>query len=392
MLPSAIHWQPMFLLLGTDLLGRRRPVITEALIVAMMLAYLGVLALGLVNRELAINVLDGMALSSHDFHWWQTITYQFAHDNPLLAGEDHALWRLLHIGLNLMCLWVFGGAVESRMGRLGFACFALLGGVIAGLAHTLSSPNPVIGASGMVGALAGAFLVIAPACRVKVLVIFLFIRVWMIPALWIIAFWIAMDLAGWAGLTDRGVAHVAHLAAYLWGAITALVLLPTPALQRSDADLPSLIKRWRRRRAWNQTVTSTPADRPPPTRRMQPEFIAQTRLHLRSNQMDEALKAWKSGAAESPDAALPAAEQLLLANSFQARGDREEAADAYSRYLQRYGTTREAIEVRLLLGLLLTRFLGDPERAAPLLRQVLSEAIDDKRRILAETLLREATA
>ncbi len=244
----------------------------------------------------------------------------------------------------------------------------------------------------MVGALAGAFLVLAPACKVRVLVIFIFIRIWMIPALWIIAFWIAMDFAGWAGLTDRGVAHVAHLAGYLWGGLTALVLLPTPAIQRSDADLPSLIKRWRRRRAWNQTVSRTPADRPAPAKPIQPKFVSQTRSHLRANQIDEALAAWKGGAQSNLEAILPASEQLLLANSFQARGDREDAADAYSRYLERYGTTREAVEVRLLLGLLLTRFLGDPDRAAPLLRQVLKEAIDEKRRVLAEALLQEATA
>jgi tetratricopeptide (TPR) repeat protein len=200
-----------------------------------------------------------------------------------------------------------------------------------------------------------------------------------------------MDLAGWAGLTDRGVAHVAHLAGYLWGGLTALLLLPTPAMQRSDTDLPALIRRWRRRRAWVQTVSTTPAQQsaaPPPA---QPGFITLTRRHLRSNRIDEALAAWSEGASSDPEAAMPAADQLLLANCFQARGKSEEAADAYGRYLQRYGTSREAVEVRLLLGLLLTRSLGQPERAVPLLRNVLGEALDDKRRVLAETLLREAT-
>jgi len=381
----------MFLLLGTDLSGSRRPVITEALIILMMLAYLLVLVIGVIDQELATRIVSSMALSSTDMQWWQAITYQFAHDNPLLEGTEHPLWRLLHLGGNLMCLWVFGAAVESRMGLMGFSVFALLGGAVAGLLHAASSPAPVIGASGMVGALAGAFLVLAPMCRVKVLIIFILIRIWWIPALWVIGIWIAMDLAGWAGLTGGNTAYVAHLGGYLWGATTALALLPTPAIRRSDQDLPALLHRRRRRNEWKQTIHASPAqrraaekkDRPPP-------FLAELRSAIRNEDANQAANILTEQVTESSDITLTEPDQLALANLLQANGHRALAAEAYQRYLTRWSSSAQATEVRLLLGLLLVRSLNKPDQAIPLLKQVMAERLDDSRRSLAERLLQEA--
>ena len=137
----------MFILLGTDLPHSRRPVVTEALIMLMMLAYLVVLVIGANDREAAARLIDQLALSANDFHWWQVITYQFTHDNPFMGGTEHPLLRLAHLGFNLMGLWVFGSAIEGRMGRAGFVCFVLLGGIVAGLAHIATSPAPEISSS-----------------------------------------------------------------------------------------------------------------------------------------------------------------------------------------------------------------------------------------------------
>ena len=382
----------MFILLGTDLQRRRRPVVTETLIVLMMIAYLAVLVVGSISEERGLEAIQMMELSSADFHWWQLITYQFAHDNPLLPGDEHPLLRLLHLGLNLMCLWVFGAAVEDKMRRSSFAVFAILGGMVAGAAHAISTPVPVIGASGMVGALAGAFLVLAPRCHVRVLVIFILIRIWMVPALWIIAFWVIMDLAGWAGLRGSNVAYVAHLGGYAWGIALALLLLCTPVITRDQGDAIYIIRQWRRRKAHRDVVMSTPSATNKPERTLQPQFIGEVRGAIRRGDMDAAASHWKLGANAYPDAALPAADQLAIANHLQATGDRAAAADAYRRYLARHGEASGADEVRLLLALLLVRSLDAAAEAVPLLEQAISDGLDGRRHDLAEALLREATA
>jgi len=383
----------MFLLLGTDLDGRRRPAMTELLVVLMMAAYLLVLVMGAIDQEAATRFVSAMALSSRDMHWWQVFSYQFAHDNPLLGGTEHPLWRLLHLGGNLMCLWVFGAAVESRMGRGSFLIFALMGGAVAGLLHAASSSAPVIGASGMVGALAGAFLVIAPMCRVKILFIFILIRVWWIRALWVVGIWVVMDLAGWAGLTDGNTAYVAHLGGYAWGGATAIILMFTPAIRRTDQDLLSVLRQRRRRTEWNRTVTATPSQRKAASRRHAPaSFLAPLRAAVAAQDAATAADIWKANAASASEATLSEKGQLALANLLQSGGYREEAASAYQRYLDRWSRTPQSSEVRLLLSLLLVRSLGRPDQAVPLLTAALGESLDDSRRSLAETLLREATA
>ncbi|MDP7029954.1 MAG: rhomboid family intramembrane serine protease [Phycisphaerales bacterium] len=381
----------MFILLGTDLHRRRRPIVTETLIVLMMVAYLAVLVIGSFDEARGLEAIQLMELSSADFHWWQLITYQFAHDNPLLPGEEHPLLRLLHIGLNLMCLWVFGSAVEDKMQRSSFAVFALMGGAVAGAAHALSSPVPVIGASGMVGALAGAFLVLAPRCHVRVLVIFILIRIWMVPALWIIAFWVIMDLAGWAGLGGSNVAYTAHLGGYAWGIALTLVLLYTPVIARTQTDAVFLLGQWRRRRAYRATVTEPPRAGSSPQQPLQSAFVGEVRAAIRRGDMTTAADRWKRGVNDCPEATLPAADQLAIANHLQVSGDRPAAADAYRRYLARYGDAQAAGEVRLLLAVLLVRSLDAATEAVPLLEQALADGLGGQRRDLAEALLREAS-
>ncbi len=382
----------MFILLGTDLQRRRRPVVTETLIVLMMVAYLAVLVLGSISEQRGLEAIQMMELSSADFHWWQLITYQFAHDNPLLPGTEHPLLRLLHLGLNLMCLWVFGAAVEDTMRRSSFAVFAILGGMVAGAAHALSSPVPVIGASGMVGALAGAFLVLAPRCHVRVLVIFILIRIWMVPALWIIAFWVVMDLAGWAGLRGSNVAYVAHLGGYAWGIALILLLRLTPVIKQDHGDAVSLIRQWRRRRTY-RNIVNAPLPKPAQQggRPVQPPFIGVVRSAMRRGDFDAAASTWKAGIEEMPDATLPPADQLAIANHLQAAGDRAAAARAYRRYLAGHGDASGAGEVRLLLAVLLVRSLDSAAEAVPLLERALHDGLEGRRRDLAQQLLQEAT-
>src|SRR5215475_3190397 len=85
---------------------------------------------------------------------------------------------LLHIGGNLLFLWVFGNNVEDVFGKVGFALFYLVGGIVATLTHVLvdvSSTVPMIGASGAIAAVMGAYAVLFPGAKVRTLIFVLFI-------------------------------------------------------------------------------------------------------------------------------------------------------------------------------------------------------------------------
>ena len=111
---------------------------------------------------------------------------------------------------------------------------------------------------------------------------------------------------------------------------------------------------------------------------------------MRRGESDQACDLWISENQQHPEAVLPAQDQLQLANQLQASGKRHDAAQAYQRYLKHYGDSAQAAEVKLLLGLLLTRWLDQQSEAIPLLEQAMQECHDPKRQDLARMLLQEA--
>jgi rhomboid family protein len=128
---------------------------------------------------------------------------------------------LLHLGGNMLFLWIFGNNVEDRLGRLGFAAFYLAGGVLATLAHVVVSRDstvPSIGASGAIAAVMGAYLVWFPNARVRTLVIFLLVD---IPAKVVLVVWFVTQF-----FTDpnEGVAWMAHVGGFTFGVVVGLLL------------------------------------------------------------------------------------------------------------------------------------------------------------------------
>jgi membrane associated rhomboid family serine protease len=139
---------------------------------------------------------------------------------------------LLHIGGNMLFLWVFGNNIEDRMGVLPYIAFYLVSGVVATLAHVLVQPNstvPLIGASGAIAGVMGAYLVLFPRVRIRTVFIFFLILIRDIPAVWLLAAWFLLQF--FTG-NDSGVAWVAHVGGFVFGALVALVfrsrLRPTP--------------------------------------------------------------------------------------------------------------------------------------------------------------------
>jgi rhomboid family protein len=128
---------------------------------------------------------------------------------------------LLHIGGNLLFLWVFGNNVEDAFGKIGFALFYIVGGIVATLTHVLvdvDSTVPLVGASGAIAAVMGAYAVLYPGARVRTLVFVLFIFVLDLPAIVLLLFWFGLQF-----FTDpnEGVAWTAHVGGFLFGVLVA---------------------------------------------------------------------------------------------------------------------------------------------------------------------------
>ncbi len=134
----------------------------------------------------------------------------------------HGGW--LHIGGNMLFLWVFGNNIEDRMGWFPYLIFYLVAGVVATLAHVAVQPSstvPLIGASGAVAGVMGAYLVLFPNVQIRSLLIFILVLIRDIPAKWLLGFWFVLQF-----FTNpaEGVAWVAHVGGFVFGALVAFVL------------------------------------------------------------------------------------------------------------------------------------------------------------------------
>ena len=139
----------------------------------------------------------------------------------------HGGW--MHIIGNMLYLWIFGNNIEDSVGHFKFIIFYLLCGIAAVGAQVAASPNsnvPMIGASGAVSGVLGAYLLLFPRARVLVLFpIFIFWRIFYVPAVLLLALWFALQLfSGWAtlGAAGGGVAFWAHVGGFVAG----LALIP----------------------------------------------------------------------------------------------------------------------------------------------------------------------
>jgi membrane associated rhomboid family serine protease len=141
---------------------------------------------------------------------------------------------ILHIGGNMLFLWIFGNNVEDAMGRVKYIAFYLLGGLAAlglQIAVDPSSTAPTIGASGAIAAVLGGYIVLYPRARVLTLVfIILFFTVIELPALVMLGIWFAEQAVfGASNLTNPtggggGVAYFAHVGGFVFGAIVIRLL------------------------------------------------------------------------------------------------------------------------------------------------------------------------
>jgi membrane associated rhomboid family serine protease len=213
---------------------RRFPVLTILLIAACVVAFgweLGVQADG-GDRALGLLFLDHGAVPARISLALET--------GDLLSGATlgiltsmflHGGW--LHLIGNMLYLWIFGNNIEDRFGPLGFVAFYVAGGAAAALAQVAIDPTseiPLVGASGAISAVLGAYLVFFPHARVLTLVFLgFFYQLVQIPALLVLGFWFLLQLIdGVATLgasnATGGVAFFAHIGGFVAGVAVALVV------------------------------------------------------------------------------------------------------------------------------------------------------------------------
>ncbi|MFT7560313.1 MAG: membrane associated rhomboid family serine protease [Flavobacteriales bacterium] len=140
----------------------------------------------------------------------------------------HGSW--MHIIGNMWFLWVFGDNVEDSMGPVRFAIFYALSGLCAAAAQIVSQPDsaiPMVGASGAIGGVMGAYIVLYPRVKVTMLVIlFIIITTFRVPAIAMLGYWIAVQVLGGIssmGATGGGVAFWAHVGGFAAGAALVFV-------------------------------------------------------------------------------------------------------------------------------------------------------------------------
>ncbi len=132
---------------------------------------------------------------------------------------------LLHLGGNMLFLWIFGNNIEDRMGIAGYIGFYLVAGLAASFAHIFVQPDstiPVVGASGAIAGVMGAYLVLFPNVRIRSLIILIVLVLFRdIPAKWLLGAWFVLQFFT---SPDEGVAWVAHVGGFVFGALVALLL------------------------------------------------------------------------------------------------------------------------------------------------------------------------
>jgi len=340
--------------------------------------------------DVAGRIMELGLLQPNNLTWWTLLSYAFLH-----AG-------FMHIFGNMLFLWVFGTAVEDKLGRVGFAALYIAGAVAAGGLHAMFQDNPVLGASGAVAAVTGAFLVFFPRVDIKVLLFFLIIGVYSIPAWFFIVFAIAKDFL-FAGLGMGGVAYLAHIGGYLLGFTAAMTLLASGIVAREGYDLFSIATRAKRRRDFlesghikDQAVRAAEA-----ATVVVDDELATARAEISrlaaAGQPDQAARAWVEFKSRYSQAAtgtttMGRKTQLDIANILLQAGDHTQAADAYERFAEVYPSDPEAARVRVMLALIATRYLQQRERARAALAGIRGKLTDPDQHALALQLKEELNA
>ena len=204
----------------------RRPYVTITLIATCLMVYVWQVSLGTragVEAVYSFGFIPAVVLGDRTLPadlallpaWTTLVSSMFLHGG------------ILHLGGNMLYLWVFGNNIEDAMGHGRFVVFYLLCGVAAAFAQVLPDPGsvvPMIGASGAISGVLGGYLVLFPHARVQVIIPFVFMWLHEVRAGWLLGIWFLFQLLSGLGADPSagGVAWWAHVGGFVAGVVLIL--------------------------------------------------------------------------------------------------------------------------------------------------------------------------
>jgi len=329
---------------------------------------------------------------------WQFVTYAFLHGS------------IGHIFGNMFFLYLFGNNVNDRLGHIGYLTFYLAGAVFSALGHILAASltggtaTAVLGASGAVATVVGAYLVLFPQTIITVVYWFFFIGTIDVPAIYlIIVKMIFIDNV--ISRSAQNVAYDAHLSGYAFGVLAILLLRALHLIQEDQLDLWAMIKRWNRRRIY-QDVAAEGAD--PVSGTISKKIEAKEVQTEEQKQADEKISLMRqevmtristgniASAAdlylelvkENIEQPLPRQALLDIANQLMSAGKWSDAASAYEKFLSFYGGSEYSGQVLLMLGIIYARYLPDKAKALDNLKKASVKLADPGQKKMCDDEIR----
>ena len=312
---------------------------------------------------------------------WQFVTYAFLHGS------------FLHIFGNMYFLYMFGNNVNDRMGNVGYLCFYLAGAVFSAVGHILIAPlhgagiaTAVLGASGAIAAVTGAYLVLYPQTIITILYWFFLVGTIDVPAIYLILVKMIF-LDNVIARTASNIAYDAHLSGYAFGIGAILLLLATKLLPQDDFDLWATIRRWNTRRIYRGAVSQ---DWNPFAGRIakkinvkevkQDEKILAQRqeimMRISEGDIVSAAELYLEMSKSDTGQLLPRQAMLDIANQLMAAGKWTDAAATYEKFLIYYNGTEHSEQVQLMLGIIYARYLPAEAKALEHLKKALEKLTD----------------
>lgn len=312
---------------------------------------------------------------------WQFITYAFLHSG------------FLHIFGNMFFLYIFGNNVNDKLGHFGYLCFYLAGAVFSAVGHTLVSSNPVMGASGAVAAVTGAYLVLFPQTLITIAYWFIFIGTVDVPAIYFIALkMIILDNVIIRYTANTNVAYDAHLAGYAFGIASSVILLATGLLSSSQFDLWAMLKQWNRRRVYRdaiaggydpytgtggkKSIISRELTRPGPDEPQIRQLREDIANSVYRHDLQTAAQQYLNLISLDSGQVLSRQHLLDIANQFASEGEYGNAASVYEKFLTHYANYEHIEQVELMLGIIYSRYLEKFDLALNYLRAAEKKIVD----------------
>ncbi len=222
---------------------RTAPVVNSLLIAANVLMFFWEMSLGYDIEPVLAHVAFVPA------RFWYAPAVLPSLFSALVSMFLHGGW--LHLGGNMLYLWIFGDNIEDRLGHFRYLVFYLACGFAATLAHAIVNPGsrlPSIGASGAIAGVLGAYILLFPRVRVTTLIpVFIFIIVREVPAIFVLGIWFVFQLfvgvssLGVSPEQAGGVAYFAHIGGFVAGMILVVLM---GGLRHAPAR-PSYYDNWR---------------------------------------------------------------------------------------------------------------------------------------------------